>query len=137
MCSSFEPHHDSSSSPSFPPAQVVPVPLDLCTTEDIKEAFMVQAQEQQMELMEIPQHTDLKQVETTKQTSSFHTPLFTHMFRCKASVCVCVCVCPDCPSRDTVLLCGVGLRRETVLPHPETFPFAVWTVSSSDAQMFL
>uniref|UniRef100_H3DN04 CWF19-like protein 1 n=1 Tax=Tetraodon nigroviridis TaxID=99883 RepID=H3DN04_TETNG len=42
--------------------QVVPVPLDLCTTEDIKEAFMVQAQEQQMELMEIPEHTDLKQI---------------------------------------------------------------------------
>lgn len=42
--------------------QVVPVPLDRCSTEDIKEAFMVQAQEQQMELMEIPQHTDLKQV---------------------------------------------------------------------------
>lgn len=42
--------------------QVVPVPLDRCTTEDIKEAFMVQAQEQQMELMEIPQHTDLKQI---------------------------------------------------------------------------
>lgn len=44
--------------------QVVPVPLDRCTTEDIKEAFMVQAQEQQMELMEIPEHTDLKQVRT-------------------------------------------------------------------------
>ncbi|CAN9508519.1 unnamed protein product [Ophioblennius macclurei] len=42
--------------------QVVPVPLDRCTTQDIKEAFMVQAQEQQMELMEIPQHTDLKQI---------------------------------------------------------------------------
>lgn len=42
--------------------QVVPVPLDRCATEDIKEAFMVQAQEQQMELMEIPQHTDLKQI---------------------------------------------------------------------------
>uniref|UniRef100_A0A4W6C0F2 CWF19-like protein 1 n=1 Tax=Lates calcarifer TaxID=8187 RepID=A0A4W6C0F2_LATCA len=42
--------------------QVVPVPLDRCTTEDIKEAFMVQAQEQQMELMEIPEHTDLKQI---------------------------------------------------------------------------
>ncbi|XP_028253088.1 CWF19-like protein 1 [Parambassis ranga] len=42
--------------------QVVPVPLDRCTTEDVKEAFMVQAQEQQMELMEIPQHTDLKQI---------------------------------------------------------------------------
>uniref|UniRef100_A0A671YDY5 CWF19-like protein 1 n=1 Tax=Sparus aurata TaxID=8175 RepID=A0A671YDY5_SPAAU len=42
--------------------QVVPVPLDRCATEDIKEAFMVQAQEQQMELMEIPEHTDLKQI---------------------------------------------------------------------------
>uniref|UniRef100_A0A3P9HA38 CWF19-like protein 1 n=1 Tax=Oryzias latipes TaxID=8090 RepID=A0A3P9HA38_ORYLA len=42
--------------------QVVPVPLDRCTTEDIKEAFMVQAQEQRMEMMEIPQHTDLKQI---------------------------------------------------------------------------
>ena len=42
--------------------QVVPVPLDRCTTDDIKEAFTVQAQEQQMELMEIPQHTELKQV---------------------------------------------------------------------------
>uniref|UniRef100_A0A665UFH8 CWF19-like protein 1 n=1 Tax=Echeneis naucrates TaxID=173247 RepID=A0A665UFH8_ECHNA len=42
--------------------QVVPVPLDRCTTEDIKEAFTVQAQEQQMELMEIPQHTELKQI---------------------------------------------------------------------------
>ncbi|XP_075900353.1 CWF19-like protein 1 [Nelusetta ayraudi] len=42
--------------------QVVPVPLDRCATDDIKEAFMVQAQEQQMELMEIPEHTDLKQI---------------------------------------------------------------------------
>ncbi|KAJ8381965.1 hypothetical protein SKAU_G00027430 [Synaphobranchus kaupii] len=42
--------------------QVVPVPADKCTTEDIKEAFVVQAQEQQMELMEIPEHSDLKQV---------------------------------------------------------------------------
>uniref|UniRef100_A0A3B5A154 CWF19-like protein 1 n=1 Tax=Stegastes partitus TaxID=144197 RepID=A0A3B5A154_9TELE len=42
--------------------QVVPVPLDRCTTDDIKEAFVVQAQEQQMELMEIPEHTDLKQI---------------------------------------------------------------------------
>uniref|UniRef100_A0A8C4ZG44 CWF19-like protein 1 n=1 Tax=Gadus morhua TaxID=8049 RepID=A0A8C4ZG44_GADMO len=42
--------------------QVVPVPLDKCATEDIKEAFMVQAGEQQMELMEIPEHTDLKQI---------------------------------------------------------------------------
>ncbi|XP_045066550.1 CWF19-like protein 1 isoform X2 [Coregonus clupeaformis] len=42
--------------------QVVPVPEDKCTTEDIKEAFMLQAQEQNMELMEIPQHTDLQQI---------------------------------------------------------------------------
>ncbi|CAB1421776.1 unnamed protein product [Pleuronectes platessa] len=42
--------------------QVVPVPLDRCTTDDIKDAFTVQAQEQQMELMEIPQHTELKQI---------------------------------------------------------------------------
>ncbi|KPP64614.1 CWF19-like protein 1-like [Scleropages formosus] len=42
--------------------QVVPVPLDKCTTEDIKEAFVVQAQEQQIELLEIPEHTDLKQI---------------------------------------------------------------------------
>ncbi|KAJ3612398.1 hypothetical protein NHX12_020674 [Muraenolepis orangiensis] len=42
--------------------QVVPVPLDRCASVDIKEAFMVQAQEQQMELMEIPEHTDLKQI---------------------------------------------------------------------------
>ncbi|KAM6987046.1 CWF19-like protein 1 [Aplochiton taeniatus] len=42
--------------------QMVPVPMDKCTTEDIKEAFTVQAQEQQMELMEIPEHTDLKQI---------------------------------------------------------------------------
>uniref|UniRef100_A0AAY4DAH6 CWF19-like protein 1 n=1 Tax=Denticeps clupeoides TaxID=299321 RepID=A0AAY4DAH6_9TELE len=42
--------------------QVVPVPMDKCSSEDLKEAFMVQAQEQQMELMEIPEHTDLKQI---------------------------------------------------------------------------
>ncbi|XP_036432573.1 CWF19-like protein 1 isoform X2 [Colossoma macropomum] len=42
--------------------QVVPVPMERCSTEDIKEAFMVQGQEQQMELMEIPEHTDLKQI---------------------------------------------------------------------------
>ncbi|XP_077355654.1 CWF19-like protein 1 [Festucalex cinctus] len=42
--------------------QVVPVPLDRCTTDDIKEAFVVQAQEQQIDLMEIPQHSDLKQI---------------------------------------------------------------------------
>ncbi|XP_017340533.1 CWF19-like protein 1 isoform X1 [Ictalurus punctatus] len=42
--------------------QVVPVPMETCTTEDIKEVFTVQAEEQQMELMEIPEHTDLKQI---------------------------------------------------------------------------
>ncbi|XP_001513071.2 CWF19-like protein 1 [Ornithorhynchus anatinus] len=42
--------------------QIVPVPLDLCTTEDIKEAFIVQAQEQQIELLEIPEHSDIKQI---------------------------------------------------------------------------
>ncbi|KAM3588271.1 uncharacterized protein V6R79_025226 [Siganus canaliculatus] len=42
--------------------QVVPVPLDRCSTDDIKEAFTVQAEEQRMELMEIPEHTDLKQI---------------------------------------------------------------------------
>lgn len=42
--------------------QVVPVPLSCCSTEDIKEAFMVQGQEQKIELMEIPEHTDLKQI---------------------------------------------------------------------------
>lgn len=42
--------------------QVVPVHMEKCSTGDIKEAFMTQAEEQQMELMEIPAHTDLKQV---------------------------------------------------------------------------
>ncbi|NXJ25154.1 C19L1 protein, partial [Dicrurus megarhynchus] len=42
--------------------QVVPVPLDLCTSEDIKEAFITQAQEQQIELLEIPEHSDIVQV---------------------------------------------------------------------------
>lgn len=42
--------------------QVVPVPIQCCTTEDIKEAYIVQAEEQQMELLEIPEHSDLKQV---------------------------------------------------------------------------
>ncbi|XP_069084546.1 CWF19-like protein 1 isoform X2 [Pleurodeles waltl] len=42
--------------------QVVPVPLDCCTTEDIKEAFILQAQEQQIELLEIPEHSDIKQI---------------------------------------------------------------------------
>ncbi|TRZ03862.1 hypothetical protein DNTS_000495 [Danionella cerebrum] len=40
----------------------VPVPGEKCSTEDIKEAFMTQAEEQQIELMEIPAHTDLKQI---------------------------------------------------------------------------
>lgn len=51
-CPIFHPPH---------PLQAVPVPMDKCATEDLKEAFMVQAQEQQIELMEIPEHTDLKQ----------------------------------------------------------------------------
>ncbi|XP_063784574.1 CWF19-like protein 1 isoform X2 [Pseudophryne corroboree] len=42
--------------------QVVPLPLDCCTTEDIKESFIIQAQEQNIELLEIPQHTDIKQI---------------------------------------------------------------------------
>lgn len=42
--------------------QVVPVPMDKCSTEDIKEAFMTQAEELKIELMEIPAHTDLKQI---------------------------------------------------------------------------
>ncbi|XP_033010315.1 CWF19-like protein 1 isoform X2 [Lacerta agilis] len=41
---------------------VVPVPLNCCTTEDIKEAFIVQAEEQQIELLEIPEHSALKQI---------------------------------------------------------------------------
>ncbi|NXR11629.1 C19L1 protein, partial [Semnornis frantzii] len=42
--------------------QVVPVPLDRCTSEDIKESFLAQAQEQQIELLEIPEHSDIMQV---------------------------------------------------------------------------
>ncbi|XP_075573772.1 CWF19-like protein 1 [Pelecanus crispus] len=42
--------------------QVIPVPLDQCTSEDIKESFIVQAQEQQIELLEIPEHSDITQV---------------------------------------------------------------------------
>uniref|UniRef100_A0A669QNU1 CWF19-like protein 1 n=1 Tax=Phasianus colchicus TaxID=9054 RepID=A0A669QNU1_PHACC len=41
--------------------QVIPVPLDY-TSEDIKECFITQAQEQQMELLEIPEHSDITQV---------------------------------------------------------------------------
>ncbi|NXD78378.1 C19L1 protein, partial [Halcyon senegalensis] len=42
--------------------QVIPVPLDHCTSEDIKESFIAQAQEQQIELLEIPEHSDIMQV---------------------------------------------------------------------------
>ncbi|NXN91198.1 C19L1 protein, partial [Rhinopomastus cyanomelas] len=42
--------------------QVIPVPLDHCTSEDIKESFIAQAQEQQIELVEIPEHSDITQV---------------------------------------------------------------------------
>ncbi|KAG8438866.1 hypothetical protein GDO86_005164 [Hymenochirus boettgeri] len=42
--------------------QVVPLPLSCCTTEDIKESFIVQAQEQGIELLEIPEHSDIKQI---------------------------------------------------------------------------
>ncbi|NXS63908.1 C19L1 protein, partial [Brachypteracias leptosomus] len=42
--------------------QVVPVPLDHCTSKDIKETFIAQAQEQQIELLEIPEHSDITQV---------------------------------------------------------------------------
>ncbi|NXW10686.1 C19L1 protein, partial [Fregetta grallaria] len=42
--------------------QVIPLPLDHCTSEDIKESFIVQAQEQQIELLEIPEHSDITQV---------------------------------------------------------------------------
>ncbi|XP_053574705.1 CWF19-like protein 1 isoform X3 [Bombina bombina] len=42
--------------------QVVPLPLQCCSTEDIKEAFIVQAQEQNIELLEIPEHSDIKQI---------------------------------------------------------------------------
>ncbi|XP_053439157.1 CWF19-like protein 1 isoform X1 [Nycticebus coucang] len=42
--------------------QVVPVPFTCCTTDDIKDAFITQAQEQQIELLEIPEHSDIKQI---------------------------------------------------------------------------
>ncbi|XP_074965641.1 CWF19-like protein 1 isoform X2 [Phalacrocorax aristotelis] len=42
--------------------QVIPIPLDHCTSEDIKESFIAQAQEQQIELLEIPEHSDITQV---------------------------------------------------------------------------
>ncbi|XP_057591770.1 CWF19-like protein 1 isoform X4 [Hippopotamus amphibius kiboko] len=42
--------------------QVVPVPLSRCAADDIKDAFVIQAQEQQIELLEIPEHSDIKQI---------------------------------------------------------------------------
>ncbi|XP_017535746.1 CWF19-like protein 1 isoform X2 [Manis javanica] len=42
--------------------QVIPVPLNCCSTDDIKDAFITQAQEQQIELLEIPEHSDIKQI---------------------------------------------------------------------------
>ncbi|XP_012517197.1 PREDICTED: CWF19-like protein 1 isoform X2 [Propithecus coquereli] len=42
--------------------QVIPVPFSCCATDDIKDAFITQAQEQQIELLEIPEHSDIKQI---------------------------------------------------------------------------
>ncbi|XP_070925402.1 CWF19-like protein 1 isoform X6 [Macaca nemestrina] len=42
--------------------QVIPVPVSCCATDDIKDAFITQAQEQQIELLEIPEHSDIKQI---------------------------------------------------------------------------
>ncbi|XP_063146677.1 CWF19-like protein 1 isoform X4 [Candoia aspera] len=42
--------------------QVVPVPQTCCTTEDIKEAFIIQGEERHIELLEIPEHSALKQI---------------------------------------------------------------------------
>ncbi|XP_077565675.1 CWF19-like protein 1 [Stigmatopora nigra] len=42
--------------------QVVPLPLKSCASDDIKEAFVQQAQKRKMELAEIPPHSDLKQL---------------------------------------------------------------------------
>ncbi|KAM7169369.1 LOW QUALITY PROTEIN: CWF19-like protein 1 [Macrochelys suwanniensis] len=41
--------------------QVIPVP-HCCATEDLKESFIVQGQEQQIELLEISEHLDITQV---------------------------------------------------------------------------
>lgn len=89
---------------------------------------MVQAQEQNMELMEIPQHTDLKQVKyVTNQgrlslCGGANVP--TGCSACAFSV------CSDRSSWNAVLLRGAGLRRETLLQDPETFSSAVWKVST-------
>uniref|UniRef100_A0A2K6CQ38 CWF19-like protein 1 n=1 Tax=Macaca nemestrina TaxID=9545 RepID=A0A2K6CQ38_MACNE len=42
--------------------QVISVPVSCCATDDIKDAFITQAQEQQIELLEIPEHSDIKQI---------------------------------------------------------------------------
>lgn len=36
--------------------------MDRCTSKDIKDTFIAQAQEQQIELLEIPEHSDITQV---------------------------------------------------------------------------
>ncbi|XP_077180286.1 CWF19-like protein 1 isoform X2 [Paroedura picta] len=56
--------------------QVVPVPQDCCTTDDIKEAFIIHAEEQRMELLEIPEHSALKQI-VQPRTPYFYVELDT------------------------------------------------------------
>ncbi|XP_077180287.1 CWF19-like protein 1 isoform X3 [Paroedura picta] len=55
---------------------VVPVPQDCCTTDDIKEAFIIHAEEQRMELLEIPEHSALKQI-VQPRTPYFYVELDT------------------------------------------------------------
>ena len=43
------------------------MPLSSCATDDIKDAFITQAQEQQIELLEIPEHSDIKQVKQERK----------------------------------------------------------------------
>ena len=80
------------------PLQVVPVPQDCCVTEDIKEAFLSQAEEHRIELLEIPEHSALKQVGTRtvcvySRLSSFKKPgdgiqpLLPHGFQRTEAVC--------------------------------------------------
>lgn len=68
----------------------MPVPLNRCATEDIKEAFMVQAQEQQMEMMEIPEHTDLKQVPVNTPGVQWfgYSGILTSIWKAELNVCV-------------------------------------------------
>lgn len=108
--------------------QVVPVPLNRCATEDIKEAFMVQAQEQQMEMMEIPEHTDLKQVPVNTPGVQWFGYYGIFNIYLKSWI---KRVCSDCSSRDSIFLCRVGLGGEALLPHSKTFSSAVWKVSIS------